>query len=262
MPRTHRSAESYFHSPTDSNDAPAADSASFSARVLDFPHAYFVPIHYESGYPYPLIVWLHGCGDDERQLQRIMPLLSMRNYVAVAPRGFGLCDEADGGGQWYGWLQTEDHIQHAEQRVFECVELAARKYHIAANRVFLAGFDRGGTMALRIALGTPSRFAGAISLCGAAPSGHRALGNLLEARRLAILLTAGRASDKYSPADVCADLRMIHTAGLSATLRQYPCGQELTPQMLADVDRWLIEQISPSHPSAISSDVEWSRDFE
>ena len=47
-------------------------------------------MHYAPGYAYPLIVWLHGSGSDERQLQRIMPLVSMQNYVAVAPRGIPL----------------------------------------------------------------------------------------------------------------------------------------------------------------------------
>ena len=44
--------------------------------------------------------------------------------------------------------------------------------------------------------------------------------------------------------DVCNDLRLLHTAGLSITLRLYPCGHELSPQMLADMDRWIIEQIT------------------
>src|SRR4051794_5650794 len=49
--------------------------------------ALFTPLHYERNYAYPLIVWLHGPGDDERQLKRIMPLVSMRNYGAAGPRG-------------------------------------------------------------------------------------------------------------------------------------------------------------------------------
>ena len=262
MPRTRRSAEPYSFSPYNCHDALAVEAASFSTRVLDFTHAFFAPMHYEPGYAYPLIVWLHGCGCDERQLQRIMPLVSMRNYVAVAPRGIALPDKCSGRREQYGWLQTEDHIQHAEQRVFECLDLAARKFHLNPDRVFLAGFDRGGTMAMRIALGHPNRFAGVISLCGAFPSGRKPFGNLIAARRLGILLAAGRVSQKYTAEEVCADLRLIHTAGLSVTLRQYPCGQELTPQMLTDLDRWIIEQITLADAPTVPSEAEWSRDFD
>ena len=140
MPRTTRSVPSYcLHSPN--LDFPfRIDSALYSAGSLDFAHTLFAPLHYSPGYAYPLIVWLHGRGGDERQLQRIMPLVSMQNYVAVAPQGFRPAD-AEPSPQGYGWLQTPDQIQRAEQRVFESIELAQLKFHVATQRVFLAGFD-------------------------------------------------------------------------------------------------------------------------
>jgi hypothetical protein len=57
-------------------------------------------------------------------------------------------------------------------------------------------------------------------------------------------------------------LRLLHTAGLSVTLRQCPCGHELLPQMLADVNRWIMEQINPPPAAAVASDAEWSREAE
>jgi len=56
-------------------------------------------------------------------------------------------------------MQTEDHIQQAQQRVFDCIALAGRKFHVNPQRIFLSGFDGGGTMAIRIAMSHPSRFA-------------------------------------------------------------------------------------------------------
>jgi hypothetical protein len=61
---------------------------------------------------------------------------------------------------------------------------------------------------------------------------------------------------------VCEDLRLLHTAGLSVTLRQYPCGHELAPQMLADANRWIMEQINPPPAPTVPSDAEWSREIE
>ena len=233
------------------------DSATVSGLVLDFPHVVFAPLHYEPGYAYPLVVWLHGSGDDERQLPRIMPLVSMRNYLAVAPRGLCLPDERNK----HGWLQTEDHIQQAEQRVFDCIELACRKFRVHPGRVFLAGFSHGGTMAMRIGLSHPGRFAGVVSLGGAIPKGGALLGNLAMARRLGFFFASGRVSREYPTSHVCEDLRLLHAAGLSITLRQYPCGQELMPQMLADVDRWIIDQIAPPQVAAAAvSNCEWSCD--
>jgi phospholipase/carboxylesterase len=251
MPRTQRSAEPKFSIPTTLSSAFQIDSATCSTDSSDFAHALFAPLHYESGYAYPLIVWLHGPGTDERQLQRVMPLVSMRNYVAVAPRGIALPnDDKSATREQFGWRQTEDHIQQAEQRVFDAIELASQKLHIASHRIFLVGFDAGGTMALRIAFDRPDRIAGVASICGALPMGHSPLGHYDAARHLWVLMASGRASVGYSAEQVCEDLRLLHAAGISTTLRQYPCGQELMPQMLADLNRWIIEQLQPQPTAA------------
>lgn len=236
------------------------DSALFSASSPETARALFAPLHYERGYAYPLLVWLHGPGTDESQLKRIMPQVSLRNYVAVAPRG--VCSSRAGGvGQTsYGWEQSDDHIRQAEQRIFDGIETARQRFHLARRRVFVAGFDCGGTMAFRVAMNHPGQFAGVLSLCGAFPSGNAPFGNLLEARQLPVLLAVGRDSREYPEAEVCRDLRLFHAAGLSVTLRQYPCGHQLTPQMLSDMNRWVMEQVSPAEASARQADHHWSRE--
>ncbi len=244
------------------------DSASFSTTLgdcsCDFPHAIFAPLHYESKYAYPLIVWLHGPGDCERQLLRMMPIVSMRNYVAVAPRGMLTPGSGSAERDCYQWQQTAEHTEQAEQRIFGCLEAVRQKFHIAAHRVFLAGFDCGGTMAFRVALNHPNRFAGVLSFCGQFPAsqipfGQNPFGRLAAARHLPVLLAGGRDSSVYPPETACSDLRLFHTAGMSITLRQYPCCQELAPQMLRDMDRWIIEQIAALSESSTESDTSWSR---
>src|SRR5580704_12859193 len=110
----------------------------------------FAPIHYESNYAYPLIVWLHGPNDDERQLKRIMPFVSLRNYVGVSPRGTASAVECTGpesdqpgardaqntpAGQasraGYRWQQTEEQIASAESRVLAAVAHAREEMNIA-----------------------------------------------------------------------------------------------------------------------------------
>lgn len=216
------------------------ESALFSPSVEDNSHAFFVPLHYEPNYSYPLLIWLHGPGyEDERQLVRIMPSISMRNYAAAAPRGFPAQDA-----EMLGWPQDPLTIESATQRVFDCVDSARERFHVAPTRVFLGGFDGGGTMALRVALNHPEHFAGVLSLGGALPRGHQPLGRLVAARRLPVFLAMGRQSKIYGPKQASGDLRLLHSAGVSVTLRQYPCGHQLSDPMLRDVDRWMMEQIT------------------
>ena len=67
--------------------APAFGSPAIAPPDAENPHCIFTPQHYEPNYAYPLIVWLHGPDDDQRQVNRVMPLVSLRNYTAVGPRG-------------------------------------------------------------------------------------------------------------------------------------------------------------------------------
>ncbi len=224
------------------------ESASFAPAVRSrCEQRFFVPHHYEPGYAYPLLVWLHGPDDDERQLDRIMPYVSLRNYVAVGPRG---CCSPEPDRAGFRWQQSEDAIARAQQRVFDTIEMACRRYHIAEDRIFLAGYQCGGTMALRIGLGSPNTFAGVLSIGGRFPRRMAPLTHLHAIQYLPIFLAQGRQSSLYPPQVICEDLRLFHAARLQVMLRQYPCGDELTTQMLSDMNAWIMEQINGVKPDS------------
>jgi phospholipase/carboxylesterase len=213
-----------------------SDTASSETQCRGVPHTVFVPLHYEPNYAYPLLVWLHGPHDDERQVQRVMPELSLRNYVGVGPRA-GSRDEP-------GFTWSDEDLLGAEQSVFECIDAVLARYNIARHRVFLAGFDVGGTMALRLGLRHPGLFAGALSVGGPFPLGMNPLTQWDAIRQLPLFIAQGRSSDVYPIDRACEELRLFHAASLSVSVRQYPCGDELTTQMLRDMDSWLMEQVT------------------
>ena len=227
-------------------------SLSLPSRGTKF--ATFSPLHYEPKYGYPLIVWLHGSGDSETQLRRVMPSISLRNYASIAPRGNDLAgsgDCADSGDcagndrqRGFSWEQTPCQIEQAEQSILDCIAAAQLRFNIAAQRVFLAGFNAGGTMALRVAMSNPEKFAGVASLAGGFPEGHTPLFRFDAARELPVFLAQGRQGISYGEQQVCDDLRLLHAAGMSVTLRQYPCSDELTTQMLGDLDVWLMDIVT------------------
>ena len=207
--------------------------------------ALFAPLHYEPNYAYPLVIWLHGRQGSERDLQQVMPHLSLRNYVAVAPRG---TENAD---HFYDWSRTNSRL--AEQRVLRCLEAAQTKYHVAPRRIYLAGMENGGALAIEIALRYPEIFAGAISLGGGFPAGGAPLANLEAARDLPLFLTSYQQSSFYPVELACDDLRLFHAAGLRVMLRQYPGKDGLCKLVLADLDRWIMEQVTQPDESAFES---------
>jgi len=203
----------------------------------DVPHCLFTPVHYEAGYAYPLIVWLHPNGCQEDQLLEVMPGLSLRNYVAIAPRGLHLHKNSPGWPERGLWSEVE-------RRVLASIRIAKREYHIDPDKVFLAGMREGGSAALQLGLYHPQRFAGVISLGGGLPLEPGGFSELFAARQLPLLVTHGRQDEHYSEGEACHDLRLLHAAGMALHVRQYPGGNDLDPQLLDDMNCWLMEVVS------------------
>lgn len=204
------------------------------------PQATFTPIHYEPNYAYPLLVWLHGHASNEHELRQVMPQVSMRNYVAVAPQGPWMDTRQRGR---HGWRQASDVIEVAETRVADCIAASKRRFNIHPNRIFLAGYGSGGTMAVRVAWNDPAHFAGVASLNGPLPTQQSPLRRVNELRQLPCLLAMARDSQAYPSARVCEDLQLLHAAGCTVALRQYPGADGLAKWMLADLDRWIMELV-------------------
>jgi predicted esterase len=68
-----------------------------------------------------------------------------------------------------------------------------------------------------------------------------------------LFLACGRDSQRYPSAIVCDNLKLLHSAGMDLTLREYPGGHEISPQMLSDVDRWIMDIVTGASGSNGSS---------
>jgi phospholipase/carboxylesterase len=198
----------------------------------------FVPVHYEANYSYPLIVWLHSNGDDSLQLHRVMPSVSIRNYIGVAPQA-----PAGDTQRGFFWDQTPATIESAHASVMMAIDHASVRFNISQPRIFVAGFGAGGEMAFRIAFQRPELFAGVISINGPLPVGHAPLADLSLCRDLPVFWAHCRQSIEFLQDDLCKQLKLLHVAGFSVTLRQYPVGDQLFAHTLSDMDRWIMEAI-------------------
>jgi len=232
---------------------PTTGAALLEAEAVDG-CTLFTPLHYEPNYEYPLIVWLHAAGESDQVLPRIMSHISLRNYAAVAPRGTqaaGSARRLHGRRGGFGWRQTSEQISAAEARVASAIEHAAGQLSIHHGRIFLAGAGCGGTMALRVAMENPHRFAGALSLDGSFPRGQAPLQRLTEARQMPLFIARARQSHDYGEQIACDDLRLLYAAGMSLTLKEYPGVNVCRPQVLADIDRWIMEVLAEQNDAAV-----------
>jgi phospholipase/carboxylesterase len=202
----------------------------------------FLPTGYEPKYPYPLLVFLHGHGGNEEQILRLAPRLSRRNYICIGLRGpqpLGL--RADGR-TGYGWGSPGQFDTLMEEYVLRAVEQTRRQYHVHSERIYLAGFCEGAAIAYGLGLTFPGKFGGVISLNGAMARRGGPLLRLPEVRQLRVLIGHGIANAIVPLGHARADCRLLYTAGLSVRLHTYPATHRLHPDMLRDVNRWIMEQ--------------------
>ncbi|MFT7629996.1 MAG: phospholipase/carboxylesterase [Mariniblastus sp.] len=205
-------------------------------RTDDF--SLFVPMHYEKNYAYPLVVWLHSDGKDSGEVHKVMPQASMRNFVGVAPQSPIGNFEAG-----YYWEQEPDTIDMAHDSILAAIEGASSRYNIAPQRIFIGGAGTGGTMAFRIALERPELFSGVISINGPIPDGQKPLGQWAECRELPVFWAHSRRNQDFGQETLCQQLRLLHIAGFSVTLRQYPSECCLNEKTLSDMNKWIMEAI-------------------
>jgi pimeloyl-ACP methyl ester carboxylesterase len=197
----------------------------------------FMPLGHEPGYDYPLLVWLPDAGwaagtGRPFDLGRAMTRVSLRNHVAVQPVA----------------AEGED----LEDAVWRSIERVCDRVAIHRGRVFLVGQAAGGTEAFRIACRHPREFAGVASLGGPFPLDEGLFAQLAEVRRLPMLLCCQRAGVVAEAARTDRMLRLFHAAGAALAMRIYPGRDDLSRAALADVNRWVMDEVCGT-PAAVHS---------
>jgi phospholipase/carboxylesterase len=204
----------------------------------------FLPIGYEPNYAYPLLVFFHGHGGDEEQVMRLAPRLSRRNYICIGLQGPEAVRPGPDGRAGYSWGQEVAPDATIEEYVMRAVEQTRRSYHVHSERVYLAGFCEGATLAYRLGLSFPERFAGVLSLNGTMPRRGCPLLRLGDLRGLRVFIGHGIANAVVPLALARRDHLLLYTAGLSVRMHTYPTTHRIHPDMLRDVNRWIMGHIN------------------
>jgi phospholipase/carboxylesterase len=206
--------------------ATAGPAAVTARRIADT--RLFMPQGYEPGYDYPLLVWL--ADDDGFDLGRVMARTSLRNFVAVQPG-------------------RPEAGEDREDAVWRAIDAIRDRASIHPDRIFLVGRRSAGTDAFRIACRHPEAFGGVVSIGGAFPLAESAFARLREVRRLPMLLCCLADAARTAPERTDRTLRLFHAAGAMLAMRIYPGRRDLSRAVLADVNRWLMDEICGPKPS-------------
>lgn len=204
----------------------------------------FLPTGYEPNYPYPLVVFFHGHGGSEEQILRMAPRLSRRNFISIALRGPYPVAGRNSGETAFTWGHDEPIDSLVEDYVLRSIEQTRRAYHVHSERIYLAGYGEGATLAYRLSLTWPEKFAGTISLNGALPRRGGPLFRLPEVRHLKVLIAHGLANSIVPLTMARSDFRLLYSAGIDVRLNTYPTTHRIHADMLRDINRWIIGHIT------------------
>lgn len=221
------------------------------------PQTFFVPIHYEPNYRYPLIVWLHSNGFNENQVDHVMPHVSTRNYLATGVRGTRAADSI---GHRFDWHDSPAAIDAAYQKVMSAIDEVCGRYSVHRQRIVLAGYRRGGTMAMRIAMRQPEMFAAVASFGGRMPDGGKVLANLQALRRrgLPMLWQVATGRSSFDVQNLKTDIRSAMLVRAKVEIRQYVGDDEMNTAALSDFNNWIMNRIvngNPPSPEQWQSDI-------
>lgn len=125
------------------------------------PYSVYIPEGYDKNRKYPLLVYLHGSGQDDRILEKSRFL--KEGYIVVAPNGMGVSN----------CFSTKE----SQQDIKESVEDVIKEFSIDTSKVVLSGFSMGGYGVLRTFYENPARYA-AIAIL----SGHPDLANKMASK--------------------------------------------------------------------------------
>lgn len=125
------------------------------SEMKGVPYRLQLPPEYHNHRAYPVLIVLPNVKEEPKDGMAPWAALAARHgYVLVAPK-------------WADLLQASYQFTSKEHdAVLTVLRDVRRRVNVDSERVFLAGFDQGGTLAYDLGMSHPDLFAGVVTICG------------------------------------------------------------------------------------------------
>ncbi|HEX7173695.1 MAG TPA: dienelactone hydrolase family protein [Pyrinomonadaceae bacterium] len=215
-------------------------------RTLTAEIKLYYDLHAPAQTPAPLLVALHGYGDNKGWMMRVAR--------EVAPEGFAVASlqgphqhikeaRVSGGPLRYGfgWLtnfRPEESVALHHRALLDLVDALDRQSVVRPDAVFLLGFSQTCALNFRFAFTHAERLRGVIGVCGGLP-GDWEESTLYRRTRASVLYLHGARDEFYPPERVADYAARLRARAADVETKSYDAGHEFTSAMRLDVRAWL-----------------------
>ncbi len=193
----------------------------------------YVPASYTGNEPLPLLVGMHGCGDNAMNFATwaVAPYdtRATQKYIGISLGGET--------GNNKCWSMGGD-----DAKVLAAIDDISSCFWVDKNKVVIGGFSSGGQLAYRVGLSHADRFAGALIECSGLYAAGDANALLASAPKKLPIAHRAHTSDTVFPiGQVKADWSKTTAAGFALTTSEVPGGHDGTS---ADWTGFLLPQMA------------------
>jgi phospholipase/carboxylesterase len=191
--------------------------------------------------PAPTVVALHGHGAHGQDLLGLAPHLAGGRVMMLCPQAeFALAPGA------YTWFHRDGEAQRTVEE-FERVGTALRGFIDEMvprcggdpARTVVLGFSQGGTLAYRLGLAEPRRWAGVAALSTYFPDDIAATVDREAVADVPLLVQHGTHDQMIAIQRAQASRDLLQTIGAQPRYLEYPMQHEISRESLTDLSAWL-----------------------
>ncbi|HMF56851.1 MAG TPA: dienelactone hydrolase family protein [Pyrinomonadaceae bacterium] len=196
--------------------------------------------------PRPLLIALHGYGENKRRMMREARLCAPENFALCSLQGvhqhFKKPKEKGGALRYgFGWLTNfhpEESVALHHRALLDVIEQLVDEGVADTGKIFLLGFSQTCALNFRFAFTHADSLRGVVGICGGIP-GDWDQSEKYRQTRASVLYLSGERDEFYPPERVHDFVEKLHERSSDVEAESYDAGHEIAPAMRERVRAWL-----------------------
>ncbi len=209
---------------------------------------------------FPLVILLHGVGDNEDNFAGLNTYLDER-FAVVSLRG-----PFEQSPRSYGWFRISpftdervfflDDAETSRQKIVKFIQEAVAHYAVDPDHIYLWGFNQGATLCLGVMVTEPALIRGVVAIGGEIlPEMLHMRVSKSRLREFPVFLAYG-VHDQIMPIIDGRNTRdLLATFTNELSYREYSTGHEVSSRMIQEASAWLSARLDSSRHSSVNAGV-------